>query len=275
MLRNKYINKLYRLIDEFIANDRDFMAVILVFYCLGIISPILILHLKNMNISDLIKYTDQSNIGQIGDFIAGTTMPWFTIVTLVLLVRTYYLQKEEKNIARRQSDLDIFFYLLNRWVEVREKTIVDIPEWVCSNIVNLNIIPQRFFDGVNTRFKVYEFFQILGMLFRGSSFRILWANLDIIRNDNDDLKKITTEVLQYTAINYFTQLYLVLMYIDGLNDNENLKKFMLYNLKMTFHTEERYIFSLIVDIIDVNILGEDDAQFKILLRKYGKQLFFC
>lgn len=112
------------------------------------------------------------------------------------------------------------------------------------------------------------------MMFRNTEFEILWKNLDIIKEGDDDLKKFTCNVLQYSSINYFTNFYLILLYIDEHISDDDMKKFVLYNLKMSLNLEERYMFSLLSEVIDLNILGEDDKVFKELLHKYSHILFF-
>lgn len=270
----------------------DFYFVLMVFYILGVFSPFLILKIKGIGIYDFIKNTDENNIGQIGDFFAGTTIPVFTVVTIFLLVRTYYLQKneflktakaldeqknimnEEKNIVKRQSELDIFYTVLSRWQTVRENTVVTLPKWFYKCIIPLNVVPKEYLNDGIKKVKIYDYFRIINMMFRNTEFEILWKNLNIIKEGDDDLKKFTCNVLQYSSINYFTNFYLILLYIDEHISDNDMKKFVLYNLKMSLNLEERYMFSLLIEVIDLNILGEDDKVFKELLHKYSHILFF-
>ena len=270
----------------------DFNFVLMVFYIFGVFSPFLILKIKGIGIYDFIINTDENNIGQIGDFFTGTTIPIFTVVTIFLLVRTYYLQKnefiktakaldeqknimnEEKNIVKRQSELDIFYTVLSRWQTVRENTVVTLPKWFYKCIIPLNVVPKEYLNDSIKKVKIYDYFRIINMMFRNTEFEILWKNLNIIKEGDDDLKKFTCNVLQYSSINYFTNFYLILLYIDEHISDDDMKKFVLYNLKMSLNLEERYMFSLLIEVIDLNILGEDDKVFKELLHKYSHILFF-
>lgn len=288
-----FLNRIKAHISKFLGGDSGFATVVVSYLILGISAPYFILRKKDMGLETFIAETSMDNIGQIGDFFAGTMSPVLTILTIFIILKSYCTQKEEfiktskalteqklimeeeKNITKKQSQLDIFFVILNRWLDSREKITVELPAWLCDKIAALHIINRRFFYEKNRVLKIYEFFRVLGMVFRNSSFSILWNNLEMFGNGNDNMKRVTSEILQYSAVNYFAQLYLVLVYIDEYIDDEDLKQLALYNLKMSFDLEERYMMSVITDIIDINILGEDDEKFKLLLKKYGSTLFFC
>ena len=91
------------------------------------------------------------NVGSVGDFLSGSMTPFFTMAAFLMLVKSYFLQKEEleatrkemqdsaaaleaqKNIMKEEAKitsdkntLDIFFMLYNNWRALANEKIFDV-----------------------------------------------------------------------------------------------------------------------------------------------------
>lgn len=144
------------------------------FFIIGCISPIITIFFFNLsytdNLNNLLKV---DNIGSVGDFLSGSTTPFFTMAAFLILIKSYFLQKEElkanrkemetsakaleaqmqimKNEAQINADkntLDIFFMLFNNWRELANKEIFNVYYHVIvdRNMIDKNVIDNYIFD---------------------------------------------------------------------------------------------------------------------------------
>lgn len=144
------------------------------FFIIGCISPIITIFFFNLSYTDsLNNLLKVDNIGSVGDFLSGSTTPFFTMAAFLILIKSYFLQKEElkanrkemeasskaleaqmqimKNEAQINADkntLDIFFMLFNNWRELANKEIFNVYYHVIvdRNMIDKNVIDNYIFD---------------------------------------------------------------------------------------------------------------------------------
>lgn len=73
------------------------------FFILGCLSPIITIFFFNLSYTDsLNNLLKVDNIGSVGDFLSGSTTPFFTMAAFLILIKSYFLQKEELKAAREE-----------------------------------------------------------------------------------------------------------------------------------------------------------------------------
>lgn len=90
-----FLNRIKAHISKFLGGDSGFATVVVSYLILGITAPYFILRKKDMGLETFIAETSMDNIGQIGDFFAGTMSPVLTILTIFIILKSYCTQKEE------------------------------------------------------------------------------------------------------------------------------------------------------------------------------------
>lgn len=139
----------FRLVE--IIRDR-LVSLSISFFIIGCLSPIITIFFFNLSYTDsLNNLLKVDNIGSVGDFLSGSTTPFFTMAAFLILIKSYFLQKEEleaareemkasakaleaqkqimKNEAQINSDkntLDIFFILFSNWRKLADKEIFNV-----------------------------------------------------------------------------------------------------------------------------------------------------
>ena len=144
------------------------------FFIIGCISPIITIFFFNLSYTDsLNNLLKVDNIGSVGDFLSGSTTPFFTMAAFLILIKSYFLQKEELKAAREEmqasakaleaqkqimkneaqinadkNTLDIFFMLFNNWRELANKEIFSVYYHVIvdRNMIDKNVIDNYIFD---------------------------------------------------------------------------------------------------------------------------------
>lgn len=145
------------------------------FFIIGCLSPIITIFFFNLSYTDsfnnLLKV---DNIGSVGDFLSGSTTPFFTMAAFLVLIKSYFLQKEELKAAREEmqasakaleaqkqimkneaqvnadkNTLDIFFMLFSNWRKLADKEIFKVyyQVGVDRNVIDKNVIEKYIFDG--------------------------------------------------------------------------------------------------------------------------------
>lgn len=145
------------------------------FFIIGCLSPIITIFFFNLSYTDsfnnLLKV---DNIGSVGDFLSGSTTPFFTMAAFLVLIKSYFLQKEELKAAREEmqasakaleaqkqimkneaqvnadkNTLDIFFMLFSNWRKLADKEIFKVyyQVGVDRNGIDKNVIEKYIFDG--------------------------------------------------------------------------------------------------------------------------------
>lgn len=145
------------------------------FFIIGCLSPIITIFFFNLSytnsFNNLLKV---DNIGSVGDLLSGSTTPFFTMAAFLVLIKSYFLQKEELKAAREEmqasakaleaqkqimkneaqvnadkNTLDIFFMLFSNWRKLADKEIFKVyyQVGVDRNVIDKNVIEKYIFDG--------------------------------------------------------------------------------------------------------------------------------
>ncbi len=146
------------------------------FFIIGCLSPIITIFFFNLSYTDSFNnFLKVDNIGSVGDFLSGSTTPFFTMAAFLVLIKSYFLQKEELKAAREEmqasakaleaqkqimkneakvnaakNTLNIFFMLFNNWRELANKEVFNVyyQEIVDSSMIDKNVIDNYIFDGL-------------------------------------------------------------------------------------------------------------------------------
>lgn len=168
-----------------------FIWIAIIIVIIGILAPYLVSQYADIILMKL----KLDNLGAVGDFLAGTTTPFFTISAFVMLLYGSFLQrtemkatikglekqlslmKEEKNLTEEKQKLDIFIVLFDNWQKVRSslklKTIMKLDkdgtyirgnESIYINIHEYSIVLQNIFvaHDPNTKLNFQKIFNIIG-----------------------------------------------------------------------------------------------------------------
>lgn len=161
----------FRLVE--IIRDR-LVSISIGFFILGCLSPIITIFFFNLSYTDsLNNLLKVDNIGSVGDFLSGSTTPFFTMAAFLILIKSYFLQKAELKAAREEmqasakaleaqkqimkneaqinadkNTLNIFFMLFNNWRKLANKEIFNVYYHVIvdRNIIDQNVIDNYIFD---------------------------------------------------------------------------------------------------------------------------------
>lgn len=130
----------------------NLVSIAAILFVIGLISPFIVSIFFNMpyhsSVNNLLKV---DNVGSVGDFLSGSMTPFFTMAAFLMLVKSYFLQKEEleatrkemqdsaaaleaqKNIMKEEAKLtsdkntlDIFFMLYNNWRALAKEEVFDV-----------------------------------------------------------------------------------------------------------------------------------------------------
>lgn len=161
--------------DNYIQNIyNNLIKIAIILFAIGIVSPFFTIFFFNLSYTDsLNNLLKVDNIGSVGDFLSGSTTPFFTMAAFLILIKSYFLQKAELKAAREEmqasakaleaqkqimkneaqinadkNTLNIFFMLFNNWRKLANKEIFNVYYHVIvdRNIIDQNVIDNYIFD---------------------------------------------------------------------------------------------------------------------------------
>lgn len=273
----------------------NLVAIAVIFFVIAILMPIFILGLYVIPYPDSIDgIMGVDNIGSTADFLAGTMTPFLTIAAFFLLLKGYFMQKEElantreemkrsvealdqqrkimeeeKIIFQEQREYEMFM----RMFEDFRKSFNDISFYV--PIISYDGNLQRLsVDCLNNeRITLKQFFDVITNIFNDHCNGIfIWKELEIIKLNpvyQDNLKKFAEHIICGEGYNYYAKLFLILDFIDNNISNDHIKDIILKTLLVGIKPSEKFILDTII-VQNIVILEEDDEKFRTLLRKYKK-----
>ena len=164
-------------IIDFLKTRLVFISIVLL--AIGIFSPFVVSIFFNTSYPSFMNNALKvDNIGSVGDFLSGSMTPFFTMAAFLMLVKSYFLQKEELEATRKEmkdsavaleaqkkimeeeakltsdkNTLDIFFMLYNNWGELAKDKIFYIyyPIAINENLQRDSVINNYEIDGIPTK----------------------------------------------------------------------------------------------------------------------------
>ena len=130
----------FRLVE--IIRDR-LVSLSIGFFIIGCLSPIITIFFFNFSYADsLNNLLKVDNIGSVGDFLSGSTTPFFTMAAFLILIKSYFLQKAELKAAREEMEasakaLEAQKQIMKNEAQVNaDKNTLDI--FLCFSIIGVN-----------------------------------------------------------------------------------------------------------------------------------------
>ena len=92
--------------DNYIQNIyNNLIKIAIILFAIGIVSPFFTIFFFNLSYTDsLNNLLKVDNIGSVGDFLSGSTTPFFTMAAFLILLKSYFLQKEELKATREEME---------------------------------------------------------------------------------------------------------------------------------------------------------------------------
>lgn len=270
------------------------VTIAVVFFVIAIFMPFVTIGLYIFPYSDSFNGIMRvSNVGETADFLAGTMTPFLTIAAFFLLLKGYFMQKEEltntreemkrsaeelkqqrqimeaeKNLSKSQKDFEFSVTLIS---DLRRTfSNIEIPFYDCNIDENNKEVVFLYDKGlINMSFE--EFCGCLGnLLVKKVSGINSWNDFDKIKHDGfyqGSLKNHIEYVISACAFNYYSKIYFILNFIDNEILNENTKRLVLNYLQANITLSEKV---MLIQIREKNIRGvcENDEKFISLLSKY-------
>lgn len=262
------------------------------FFIIGCLSPIMTIFFFNLSYTDsfnnLLKV---DNIGSVGDFLSGSTTPFFTMAAFLVLIKSYFLQKEELKAAREEMEtsaqaleaqkqimkneaqvnadkntLDIFFMLFNNWRELANKDIFNVyyQEIVDSNMIDKNVIDNYIFDST------YSSKEKVNIAEYGKHLKVFLVEDDINKYGNFvSLPNIgrygereygfIIENLQINSVPLVKNFNNLVLFIKNNNEGHVNKTIMMNTIISSITWGEKFVFNMIVSDYILGNIAENET----------------
>ena len=279
----------FRLVE--IIRDR-LVSLSIGFFILGCLSPIITIFFFNLSYTDsLNNLLKVDNIGSVGDFLSGSTTPFFTMAAFLILIKSYFLQKEELKAAREEmqasakaleaqkqimkneaqvnadkNTLDIFFMLFNNWRELANKEIFNVYYQVVvdRNMIEKNVIDNYIFDGAPSskeKVNVAEYGKHLKIFLKEDDIN-LYGNFESLRSVRNYARNEYGFIIDNLKINSvplvqnFNNLVLFLKNNNGSNVNKTI---MMNTIISSITWGEKFVFNMIVSNYIIGNIAENET----------------
>ena len=262
------------------------------FFIIGCISPIITIFFFNLSYTDsLNNLLKVDNIGSVGDFLSGSTTPFFTMAAFLVLIKSYFLQKEELKAAREEMEtsaqaleaqkqimkneaqvnadkntLDIFFMLFNNWRELANKDIFNVyyQEIVDSNMIDKNLIDNYIFDST------YSSKEKVNIAEYGKHLKVFLVEDDINKYGNFvSLPNIgrygereygfIIENLQINSVPLVKNFNNLVLFTKNNNDSHVNKTIMMNTIISSITWGEKFVFNMIVSDYILGNIAENEV----------------
>ena len=261
------------------------------FFIIGCISPIITIFLFNLSYTDgLNNLLKVDNIGSVGDFLSGSTTPFVTIAAFLILIKSYFLQKEELEAAREEmkasakaleaqkeimkneaqvnadkNTLDIFFMLFNNWRELANKEIFNVYYQVAvdRNMIDKNVIDNYIFDGT------YSSKEKINAAEYGKHLKVFLVDDDInnygdfvslpsIGHYGEDEYGFIMENLQINSVPLVQNFNNLVLFIKNNNESHVNKTIMMNTIISSITWGEKFVFNMIVSNYIIGNIAENE-----------------
>ena len=262
------------------------------FFIIGCISPIITIFFFNLSYTDsLNNLLKVDNIGSVGDFLSGSTTPFFTMAAFLILIKSYFLQKEELKAAREEmqasakaleaqmqimkneaqintdkNTLDIFFMLFNNWRELANKEIFNVyyQEIIDSNMIDKNVIDNYIFDRTYSskeKINAAEYGKHLKVFLVDDHINIYgsFVNLPSIRNYGEREYGFIMENLQINSLPLVQNFNNLVLFIKNNNESHVNKTIMMNTIISSITWGEKFVFNMIVSNYIIGNIADNET----------------
>lgn len=262
------------------------------FFIIGCLSPIITIFFFNLSYTDsfnnLLKV---DNIGSVGDFLSGSTTPFFTMAAFLVLIKSYFLQKEELKAAREEmqasakaleaqkqimkneakvnadkNTLDIFFMLFNNWRELANKEVFNVyyQEIVDSNMTDKNVIDNYIFDGLPSskeKVNVAEYGKHLKVFLKEEDINLYgnFESLRSVRNYGINEYGFIIDNLKINSVPLVQNFNNLVLFIKNNKESHVNKTIMMNTIISSITWGEKFVFNMIVSNYIIGNIAENET----------------
>lgn len=262
------------------------------FFIIGCLSPIITIFFFNLSYTDsfnnLLKV---DNIGSVGDFLSGSTTPFFTMAAFLVLIKSHFLQKEELKAAREEmqasakaleaqkqimkneaqvnadkNTLDIFFMLFNNWRELANKEVFNVyyQEIVDSNMTDKNVIDNYIFDGLPSskeKVNVAEYGKHLKVFLKEEDINLYgnFESLRSVRNYGRNEYGFIIDNLKINSVPLVQNFNNLVLFIKNNKESHVNKTIMMNTIISSITWGEKFVFNMIVSNYIIGNIAENET----------------
>lgn len=279
----------FRLVE--IIRDR-LVSLSIGFFIIGCLSPIITIFFFNFSYADsLNNLLKVDNIGSVGDFLSGSTTPFFTMAAFLILIKSYFLQKAELKATRKEMEasskaleaqmqimkneaqinadkntLDIFFMLFNNWRELAKNEIFNVyyQEIVDSNMTDKNVIDNYIFDGTYSskgKINVAEYGKHLKIFLKEEDINLYgnFESLPSIGHYGEREYGFIIENLQINSVPLVQNFNNLVLFIKNNNESCVNKTIMMNTIISSITWGEKFVFNMIVSDYILGKIAENET----------------
>lgn len=279
----------FRLVE--IIRDR-LVSLSIGFFIIGCLSPIITIFFFNFSYADsLNNLLKVDNIGSVGDFLSGSTTPFFTMAAFLILIKSYFLQKAElkatreemeasakaleaqkqimKNEAQINADkntLDIFFMLFSNWRKLADKEIFNVyyKVGVDRNVTDKNVIEKYIFDGTYSskgKINAAEYGKHLKVFLVDDDINNYgdFVSLPSIGHYGEDEYGFIMENLQINSVPLVQNFNNLVLFLKNNNESHVNKTIMMSTIISSITWGEKFVFNMIVSNYIIGNIAENET----------------
>lgn len=279
----------FRLVE--IIRDR-LVSLSIGFFILGCLSPIITIFFFNISYTDsLNNLLKVDNIGSVGDFLSGSTTPFFTIAAFLILIKSYFLQKAELKATREEMEasakaleaqkqimkneaqinvekntLDIFFMLFNNWRELANKEVFNVYYQVVvdRNMIDKNVIDNYIFDGTPSskeKVNVAEYGKHLKIFLKEEDIN-LYGNFESLRSVRNYCRNeygFIIDNLKINSVPLVQNFNNLVLFMKNNNESHVSKTIMMNTIISSITWGEKLVFNMIVSNYIIGNIAENET----------------
>lgn len=279
----------FRLVE--IIRDR-LVSLSIGFFIIGCLSPIITIFFFNFSYADsLNNLLKVDNIGSVGDFLSGSTTPFFTMAAFLILIKSYFLQKAElkatreemeasakaleaqkqimKNEAQINADkntLDIFFMLFSNWRKLADKEISNVyyKVGVDRNVTDKNVIEKYIFDGTYSskgKINAAEYGKHLKIFLKEEDINLYgnFESLRSVRNYGRNEYGFIIDNLKINSVPLVQNFNNLVLFMKNNNESHVSKTIMMNTIISSITWGEKFVFNMIVSNYIIGNIAENET----------------
>lgn len=279
----------FRLVE--IIRDR-LVSLSIGFFIIGCLSPIITIFFFNFSYADsLNNLLKVDNIGSVGDFLSGSTTPFFTMAAFLILIKSYFLQKAElkatreemeasakaleaqkqimKNEAQINADkdtLDIFFMLFSNWRKLADKEIFNVyyKVGVDRNVTDKNVIEKYIFDGTYSskgKINAAEYGKHLKIFLKEEDINLYgnFESLRSVRNYGRNEYGFIIDNLKINSVPLVQNFNNLVLFMKNNNESHVSKTIMMNTIISSITWGEKFVFNMIVSNYIIGNIAENET----------------
>lgn len=279
----------FRLVE--IIRDR-LVSLSIGFFIIGCLSPIITIFFFNFSYADsLNNLLKVDNIGSVGDFLSGSTTPFFTMAAFLILIKSYFLQKAElkatreemeasakaleaqkqimKNEAQINADkntLDIFFMLFSNWRKLADKEIFNVyyKVGVDRNVIDKNVIEKYIFDRTYSskgKINAAEYGKHLKIFLKEEDINLYgnFESLRSVRNYGRNEYGFIIDNLKINSVPLVQNFNNLVLFMKNNNESHVSKTIMMNTIISSITWGEKFVFNMIVSNYIIGNIAENET----------------